>query len=95
MAELIPIVFYYDIIKPVYFQCVSNCCGYHFNRVAANIPFSAVSYIQYTEGSHRAVEVALGGLFAARKRKGGICYGTQNHTEAAGKNQRPCTQDLL
>ena len=95
MAELIPIVFYYYIIKPVYFQCVSNCCGYHFNRVAANIPFSAVSYIQYTEGSHRAVEVILGGFFAARKRKGGLVYGIQNHTNAADKDQHPCTQNLL
>ena len=31
------------------------------------MPFFAISPIQYTEGSHRAVEVALGGFFAARK----------------------------
>jgi hypothetical protein len=43
------------------------CCEQHFYCVAINIPFSAVSSIQYTEGSHRAVEITLGGFFAARK----------------------------
>ena len=81
--------------KRLIFKAFSFYCEQHFRCVAIIIPFLAVSLIQYTEGSHRAVEITLGGFFAARKRKGGICYGTQNHTEAAGKNQRPCTQDLL
>ena len=76
-------------------QGLSLSCGHRFHHVAINIPFSAVSPIQYTEGSHRAVEVILGGFFAARKRKGGLVYGAQNHAEAAGKDQHPCTQDLL
>ena len=53
--------------KCLIFKAFSRCCGQHFYCVAINIPFSAVSPIQYTEGSHRAVEVTLGGLFAARK----------------------------
>lgn len=71
------------------------CCVFSVVPVALfnKIFFSAV--ITYTEGSHQAVEVILGGFFAAQKRKGGICYGTQNYTEAADKNQRPCTQNLL
>ena len=48
-------------------QGLSLSCGYRFHHVAINIPFSAVSPIQYTEGSHRAVEVTLGGFFAVRK----------------------------
>ena len=71
------------------------CCEQHFHCVAINIPFLAVSPIQYTEGSHRAVEVTLGGFLLPEKRKGGLCYGTQNHAEAADKNQRPCAQSLL
>ena len=53
--------------KRLIFRAFSRCCGQHFSRVAINIPFSVVSPIQYTEGSHRAVEVTLGGFFAARK----------------------------
>ena len=48
-----------------------------------------------TEGSHRAVEITLGGFLLPEKQKGGLCYGTQNHAEAADKNQRPCAQSLL
>ena len=48
-------------------QGISLSCGHRFRRVAIIIPFSAVSPIQYTEGSHRAVEITLGGFFAARK----------------------------
>ena len=53
--------------KRLIFKAFSRCCGQHFYCVAINIPFSAVSPIQYTEGSHRAVEITLGGFFAARK----------------------------
>lgn len=53
--------------KRLIFKAFSRCCGQHFYCVAINIPFSAVSPIQYTEGSHRAVEVTLGGFFAAQK----------------------------
>ena len=59
-------VLYHYIRKSTDMQGLSRCCGQHFYCVAINIPFSAVSPIQYTEGSHRAVEVALGGFFAAR-----------------------------
>ena len=71
------------------------CCVFLVLSVAIfnKIFFSVV--IIYTEGSNRAVEIELGGFFAARKQKGGICYGTQNHAEAADKNQRPYTQNLL
>lgn len=55
--------------KRLIFKAFSRCCGQHFYCVAINIPFSAVSPIQYTEGSHRAVEITLGGFFAARKTK--------------------------
>lgn len=40
--------------KRLIFKAFSRCCGQHFCCVAINIPFSAVSPIQYTEGSHRA-----------------------------------------
>lgn len=53
--------------KRLIFKAFSRCCGQHFYCVAINIPFSAVSPIQYTEGSNRAVEITLGGFFAARK----------------------------
>ena len=76
-------------------QGLSLSCGHRFRYVAIIIPFSAVSPIQYTEGSHRAVEITLGGFLLPEKRKGGLCYGTQNHAEAADKNQRPCAQSLL
>ena len=55
------------IRKPPDVQGFFLCCGHRFRYVAIIIPFSAVSPIQYTEGSHWAVEVALGGLFAAQK----------------------------
>ena len=53
--------------KSLIFKAFSRCCGQHFYCVAINIPFSVVSPIQYTEGSHLAVEITLGGFFAARK----------------------------
>lgn len=53
--------------KRLIFKAFSRCCGQHFYCVAINIPFLAVSPIQYTEGSHRAVEITLGGFVAARK----------------------------
>lgn len=53
--------------KRLIFKAFSRCCGQHFHCVAIIIPFLAVSPIQYTKGSHRAVEVTLGGFFAARK----------------------------
>ena len=53
--------------KRLIFKAFSRCCGQRFCCVAINIPFLAVSPIQYTEGSHRAVEITLGGFFAARK----------------------------
>lgn len=81
--------------KRLIFKAFSRCCGQHFSRVAINIPFSAVSLIQYTEGSHRAVEVTLGGFLLPEKRKGGLVYGIQNYAKATGKNQNPCAQDLL
>ena len=71
------------------------CCEQHFYCVAINIPFLAVSPIQYTEGSHRAVEITLGGFLLPEKRKGGLVYGIQNYAKATGKNQNPCAQDLL
>ena len=76
-------------------QGLSLSCGHRFHHVAINIPFSAVSPIQYTEGSHRAVEVTLGGFLLPVKQKGGLVYGIQNYAKATGKNQNPCAQDLL
>ena len=81
--------------KRLIFKAFSRCCGQHFSRVAINIPFSAVSPIQYTEGSHRAVEITLGGFLLPEKQKGGLVYGIQNYAKATGKNQNPCAQDLL
>ena len=81
--------------KRLIFKAFSRCCGQHFYCVAINIPFSAVSPIQYTEGSHRAVEITLGGFLLPEKRKGGLVYGIQNYAKATGKNQNPCAQDLL
>lgn len=45
----------------------------------------AVSPIQYTEGSHRAVEITLGGFLLPVKQEGGLVYGIQNYAKATGK----------
>ena len=71
-------------------QGLSLSCGHRFHRVAINIPFSAVSLIQYTEGSHRAVEITLGGFFAARNilkcaiRMKGLMMKTIHNTKIIG-----------
>lgn len=69
------------------------CCEQHFYCVAINIPFSAVSPIQYTEGSHRAVEITLGGLFAARKteRRFSLWY-SKSHRSSGQKSTPLCTR---
>lgn len=74
---------------------VLACCVFSALSVALfNMIFLSVVII-YTEGSHRAVEITLGGFLLPEKTEGGLCFGTQNHTETADKNQRPCTQNLL
>ena len=67
------------------------CCVFLVLPVAIFNKIFLFVVIIYTEGSHRAVEVTLGGFLLPVKQKGGLCYGTQNHTEAAGKDQHPCT----
>ena len=61
------------------------CCEQHFGCVAINIPFSAVSPIQFTGGSHRAVEVALGGFLLPEKREGGLVYTDARHSLTADR----------
>ena len=60
------------------------CCEQYFGRVAINMPFSAGSFIQYTEGSHRTVEVTLGGFLLPVKQKGGHTGGTAGGVVCCG-----------
>ena len=66
----------------------------------------AAQYLQSLDKSRNAFMVtailnemqrqtSVNGFLLPEKRKGGLCYGTQNHAEAADKNQRPCAQSLL
>ena len=71
------------------FKAFSRCCGQHFSRVAINIPFSAVFPIQYTEGSHRAVEVALGGFFAAHKTERRFMLWYSKSRRSSGQRSTP------
>ena len=79
--------------KRLIFKAFSRCCGQHFYCVAINIPFSAVSPIQYTEGSHRAVEATLGGFFAARKTKRRFSLWYSELRQGNGQKSKPlCTR---
>ena len=79
--------------KCLIFKAFSRCCGQHFHCVAIIIPFSAVSPIQYTEGSHRAVEVALGGFFAARKTERRFSLWYSELRQGNGQKSEPlCTR---
>ena len=70
------------------------CCEQHFHCVAIIIPFLAVSLIQYTEGSHRAVEVALGGLFAARKTERRFSLWYSELRQGNGQKSKPLCAGL-
>ena len=80
--------------KRLIFKAFSRCCGQHFYCVAINIPFSAVSPIQYTEGSNRAVEVALGGFFAARKTKRRFSLWYSELRQGNGQKSKPLCAGL-
>ena len=70
------------------------CCEQHFHCVAIIIPFSAVSPIQYTEGSHRAVEVTLGGFFAARKTERRFSLWYSELRQGNGQKSKPLCAGL-
>lgn len=70
------------------------CCGQCFHRVAINIPFSAVSPIQYTEGSNQAVEVTLGGFFAARKTERRFSLWYSELRQGNGQKSKPLCAKL-
>ena len=80
--------------KRLIFKAFSRCCGQHFSRVAINIPFSAVSPIQYTEGSNRAVEVTLGGFFAARKTERRFMLWYSKSRRSSGQKSTPLCAKL-
>ena len=80
--------------KRLIFKAFSRCCGQHFYCVAINIPFSAVSPIQYTEGSHRAVEITLGGFFAARKTKRRFSLWYSELRQGNGQKSKPLCAGL-
>ena len=75
-------------------QGFSRCCGQHFYCVAINIPFSAVSPIQYTEGSNRAVEITLGGFFAARKTERRFSLWYSELRQGNGQKSKPLCAGL-
>ena len=75
--------------KRLIFKAFSRCCGQHFYCVAINIPFLAVSPIQYTEDSHRAVEVTLGGFFAARKTERRFILWHSKSRRSSGQKSTP------
>ena len=70
------------------------CCEQHFHCVAINIPFSVVSPIQYTEGSNRAVEVTLGGFFAARKTERRFMLWYSKSRRSSGQKSTPLCAKL-
>ena len=81
------------IRKPPDVQGFFLCCGHRFRYVAIIIPFSAVSPIQYTEGSHRAVEITLGGFFAARKTERRFSLWYSELRRGNGQKSKPlCTR---
>ena len=80
--------------KRLIFKAFSRCCGQHFYCVAINIPFSAVSPIQYTEGSNRAVEITLGGFFAARKTERRFSLWYSELRQGNGQKSKPLCAGL-
>ena len=80
--------------KRLIFKAFSRCCGQHFYCVAINIPFSVVSPIQYTEGSHRAVEITLGGFFAARKTERRFSLWYSELRQGNGQKSKPLCAGL-
>lgn len=74
-------------------QELSRCCGHRFHYVAIIIPFSAVSPIIYTEGSHRAVEITLGGFLLPEKTERRFSLWYSELRQGNGQKSKPlCTR---